>query len=133
MGPMPLMRPEPRYFSIPLADVDCVWSLSEVCESQNLIIAVDASVRAISPIRLFFSQSVPGSARSCRCAVRGVPDRDVFILSVAQIGPGPVLIAAAIFVYSRSGALRGTGLLVWAIFCVCVRRGAIPGAPVASG
>jgi len=42
----------------------------------------------------------------------------MFILSVAQIGPGPVLIAAVIFVYSRSGALWGTGLLVWAIFCV---------------
>ena len=56
-------------------------------------------------------------------AVAGVPfaaflTAVMFILSVAQIGPGPVLIAAVIFVYSRSGALWGTGLLVWAIFCV---------------
>jgi predicted PurR-regulated permease PerM len=55
-------------------------------------------------------------------AVAGVPfaaflTAVMFILSVAQIGPGPVLIAAVIFVYSRSGALWGTGLLVWAIFC----------------
>jgi predicted PurR-regulated permease PerM len=42
----------------------------------------------------------------------------MFILSVAQIGPGPVLIPAVIFVYSRSGALWATGLLVWAIFCM---------------
>ena len=56
-------------------------------------------------------------------AVAGVPfaaflTAVMFILSVAQIGPGPVLIAAVILVYSRSGALWGTGLLVWAIFCV---------------
>ena len=56
-------------------------------------------------------------------AVAGVPfaaflTAVMFILSVAQIGPGPVLIAAVIFVYSRSGALWGTGLLVWAVFCV---------------
>ena len=55
-------------------------------------------------------------------AVAGVPfaaflTAMMFMLSVAQIGPGPVLIAAVIFVYSRSGALWGTGLLVWAIFC----------------
>jgi predicted PurR-regulated permease PerM len=42
----------------------------------------------------------------------------LFILSVAQIGPGPVLIRAVIFVYSRSGAVWSTGLLVWAIFWV---------------
>jgi predicted PurR-regulated permease PerM len=71
-------------------------------------------------------------------AVAGVPfaallTAVMFILSVAQIGPGPVLIGAVIFVYSRSGALWGTGLLVWAIFCVAfdnvvrpmlIRRGA---------
>ena len=56
-------------------------------------------------------------------AIAGVPfaaflTAVMFILSVAQIGPGAVLIAAVIFVYSRSGALWGTGLLVWAIFCV---------------
>lgn len=71
-------------------------------------------------------------------AVAGVPfaallTAVMFILSVAQIGPGPVLLAAVIWVYSRSGALWGTGLLVWAIFCVTgdnvvrpmlIRRGA---------
>jgi predicted PurR-regulated permease PerM len=56
-------------------------------------------------------------------AIAGVPfaallTAVMFILSVAQIGPAPVLIGAVIWVYSRSGALWGTGLLVWAIFCV---------------
>jgi predicted PurR-regulated permease PerM len=55
-------------------------------------------------------------------AIAGVPFATLltavmFILAVAQIGPGPVLIGAVIWVYSRSGVLWGTGLLVWAIFC----------------
>jgi predicted PurR-regulated permease PerM len=57
----------------------------------------------------------------------------MFILAVAQIGPGPVLIGAVIWVYSRSGPIWGTGLLIWAVFCgtfdnflrpVLIRRGA---------
>lgn len=57
----------------------------------------------------------------------------MFILAVAQIGPGPVLIGAIIWVYWRDGAVWGTGLLVWSIFCVTfdsflrpmlIRRGA---------
>jgi predicted PurR-regulated permease PerM len=56
-------------------------------------------------------------------AIAGVPFATLltavmFILSVAQIGPAPVLIGAVILVYSRSGVLWGTGLLVWSIFCV---------------
>jgi len=49
-----------------------------------------------------------------------VPDRgDVHSVGRAKIGPGPILIAAVIFVYSRSGRPVGYGLLVWAIFfCV---------------
>jgi predicted PurR-regulated permease PerM len=41
----------------------------------------------------------------------------VFILCVAQIGPGLVLIPAVIWVYSTRGAVWGTGFLIWAIFC----------------
>ena len=71
-------------------------------------------------------------------AIAGVPFAPLltalmFILAVAQIGPAPVLIAAVIWVYFRSGVLWGTGLLVWSIFCatfdnflrpVLIRRGA---------
>jgi predicted PurR-regulated permease PerM len=41
----------------------------------------------------------------------------IFMLCVAQIGPGLVLIPAVIWVYSTRGAAWGTGFLVWAIFC----------------
>jgi len=54
--------------------------------------------------------------------VAGVPFAAVltalmFILAVAQIGPVPILIAAVVWVYNRSGAAWGTGFLVWAVFC----------------
>ena len=57
----------------------------------------------------------------------------VFILAVAQVGAGPVLIPAVIWVYAREGALVGTVFLVWATFCgtfdnvmrpMLIRRGA---------
>jgi len=57
----------------------------------------------------------------------------VFVLSVAQLGPGLVLIPAVIWVYARSGAVWGTGFLVWAVFCatfdnilrpILIKRGA---------
>jgi predicted PurR-regulated permease PerM len=71
-------------------------------------------------------------------AVAGVPFVAVlsglmFVLCIAQVGPGLVLIPAVIWVYVKSGAAWGTGFLVWAIFCltidnfvrpVLIRRGA---------
>ncbi|MFI5317769.1 MAG: AI-2E family transporter YdiK [Myxococcota bacterium] len=56
-----------------------------------------------------------------------------FVLSVAQIGPAPVLLGAVIWVYEVDGVLWGTAFLVWAILCssvdnvirpVLIRRGA---------
>ena len=41
----------------------------------------------------------------------------MFILAVAQVGAGPVLIGAVIWVYAKSGAVWGTGFLLWAVFC----------------
>jgi predicted PurR-regulated permease PerM len=40
----------------------------------------------------------------------------IFMLCIAQVGPGLVLIPAVIWVYSARGAAWGTGFLVWAIF-----------------
>jgi predicted PurR-regulated permease PerM len=71
-------------------------------------------------------------------AVVGVPfamflTAVMFVLAVAQVGGGPVLIGATIWVYMKNGAVWGTGFLVWAIFCgtldnfvrpVLIRRGA---------
>ena len=41
----------------------------------------------------------------------------IFILGVAQVGAAPVLIGAVVWVYMKSGAVWGTGFLVWAILC----------------
>ena len=41
----------------------------------------------------------------------------IFMLCVAQVGPGLVLIPAVIWVYATRGAWWGTGFLLWAIFC----------------
>jgi predicted PurR-regulated permease PerM len=40
-----------------------------------------------------------------------------FMLCIAQVGPGLVLIPAVIWVYSTRGAVWGAGFLLWAIFC----------------
>ncbi len=55
-------------------------------------------------------------------AVVGVPfaallTAATFILAVAQIGPVPLLIGVVIWVYSKNGAVWGTGFLLWAILC----------------
>jgi len=57
----------------------------------------------------------------------------MFILSIAQVGPGPVLLAVVIAVFIKRGVAWGTALLVWAIVCsvidnvlrpVLIKRGA---------
>jgi predicted PurR-regulated permease PerM len=40
-----------------------------------------------------------------------------FILAIAQIGPVPLLIGVIFWVYSKSGAVWGTGFVAWAILC----------------
>jgi predicted PurR-regulated permease PerM len=55
-------------------------------------------------------------------AIAGVPYAAIltalmFILSVAQIGPAPVLIPAVVWVYFHAGAGTGSVFLVWAIIC----------------
>lgn len=55
-------------------------------------------------------------------AVAGVPFASVlialvFVLTVAQLGPGLVLLPATVWVYEAHGTAWGTGFLVWALFC----------------
>jgi predicted PurR-regulated permease PerM len=71
-------------------------------------------------------------------AIAGVPFAAiltalVFVLSVAQVGPALVLIAATIWVYETRGPVWGTGFLAWSIVCstfdnfvrpVLIKRGA---------
>ncbi|HEY8154388.1 MAG TPA: AI-2E family transporter YdiK [Myxococcota bacterium] len=54
--------------------------------------------------------------------VAGVPFASIltaliFVLCIAQIGPGLVLLPTAIWVFSTQGAVWGAGFLVWAIVC----------------
>lgn len=54
--------------------------------------------------------------------VAGVPFATIltalmFLLAVAQVGAGPVLLGAVIWVYAKSSVAWGTVFLVWAIFC----------------
>jgi predicted PurR-regulated permease PerM len=48
----------------------------------------------------------------------GILTAVIFMLCVAQFGPGLMLIPAVIWVFSARGTVWGTGFLVWAIFCV---------------
>jgi predicted PurR-regulated permease PerM len=71
-------------------------------------------------------------------ALAGVPFASIltaiiFVLCIAQVGPGLVLIPSVFWVFSQRGGVWGTGFLIWAIFCltfdnflrpVLIRRGA---------
>jgi predicted PurR-regulated permease PerM len=71
-------------------------------------------------------------------AVAGVPFAGVltavmFVLGIAQIGAGPVLIGAVAWVYWQGDAAWGTALLIWSVLCmsldnvlrpILIRRGA---------
>ena len=55
------------------------------------------------------------------------------MLAVAQIGAGPVLLAAAVWVYFAKGGAWGSAFLIWAVVCtlldnvirpLLIRRGA---------
>ncbi|MDX2168017.1 MAG: AI-2E family transporter YdiK [Deltaproteobacteria bacterium] len=71
-------------------------------------------------------------------AIAGVPFVAVltvlmFVLAVAQIGAGPVLLGAVVWVYTHHGGMWGTVFLVWAVLCggldnvlrpILIKRGA---------
>ena len=102
--------------------------------------AVHLAARAVRAVALgvIVTAIVQSVLAAIGLAIAGVPFTTiltalVFMLSVAQIGPGLVLIPAAIWIYARSGAVWGTGVLVWAVFCgtfdnflrpVLIKRGA---------
>jgi len=102
--------------------------------------AVDLAVRAVRAVALgvIVTAIIQSMFVAIGLVVVGVPFAAIliavaFMLSVAQIGPGLVLIPVTIWVYVRDGAIWGTGFLVWAVFCgtfdnvlrpVLIRRGA---------
>jgi len=88
---------------------------------ENAIHLAAQAVRAVAlgVVVTAIAQSVLGGIG---LAIADVPFAAIltavmFILAIAQIGAGPVLLVATIWVYSKSGAAYGTVFLVWAVFC----------------
>jgi predicted PurR-regulated permease PerM len=90
-------------------------------EGENAIQVAGRAIRAVA-LGVIVTAIVQSALIGLGLAVAGVPFAIIlvalsFILSIAQIGPMPVLVGATIWVYSRSGVAWGTGFLVWAIAC----------------
>lgn len=106
-------------------------------QGTNALYLAAQAVRAVA-LGVVVTAIVQSAFGAAGLAVAGVPfvpilTALIFILAVAQVGAGPVLIPAAIWVYLRSGPLWGTLFLAWTFFCVTfdnllrpllIRRGA---------
>lgn len=104
---------------------------------QNSMHLAMLAIRGVA-LGVVVTASLQAALSGIGLAVAGVPFAriltvGIFVLAIAQIGAGPVLIGAVIWVYSHSGVGWGTVFLVWAIFCgtfdnflrpVLIKRGA---------
>jgi predicted PurR-regulated permease PerM len=104
---------------------------------QGALVLAMQSIRAVAAgiVVTALAQSILGGIG---LAVAGVPFAGVltaamFVLGIAQIGAGPVLIGAVAWLYWKGFAGWGTGLLVWSVLCmsldnvlrpILIRRGA---------
>jgi len=91
-------------------------------EGENAVHLAAQAVRGVA-LGVVVTAIVQSGLAGIGLAVVGVPFAAIltalmFILAVAQVGAGPVVIPAVIWVYFKSGAVWGTGFLVWAIFCL---------------
>ena len=89
---------------------------------ESMLHLAARAVRAVA-LGVVVTAVVQSGLAGIGLAIAGVPFVSVltalmFILGVAQVGPAPVLIAATIWVYAKSGAVWGSGVLVWGIFCL---------------
>jgi predicted PurR-regulated permease PerM len=88
---------------------------------QSMLHLAAQAIRAVA-LGVVVTAVVQSGLAGIGLAIAGVPFVRIltalmFILGIAQVGPGPVLIAATIWVYAKSGAVWGSAFLVWAIFC----------------
>ena len=88
---------------------------------ENAVHLAGQAIRGVA-LGVVVTAILQSTAAGIGLAVAGVPFATIltavtFMLCVAQIGPGLVLIPAVIWIYSTRGAVWGTGLLVWSIFC----------------
>lgn len=106
-------------------------------QGENAVHLAGQAIRGVA-LGVVVTAILQSAAAGIGLVIVGVPfaailTAVIFMLCVAQVGPGLVLIPAVIWVYSTRGAVWGTGLLVWAIFCgtfdnflrpLLIRRGA---------
>ena len=90
-------------------------------EGQNAVRLAGQAIRGVA-LGVVVTAIVQATLAGIGFAVAGVPfvailTAVMFILAVAQVGAGPLLIAVAIWVYARRGVAWGTGFLGWAVFC----------------
>jgi predicted PurR-regulated permease PerM len=90
-------------------------------QGESMLHLAGQAIRAVA-LGVVVTAVVQSSLAGIGLAIAGVPFVRIltalmFILGIAQVGAGPVLIAATIWVYAKSGAVWGSVFLVWAIFC----------------
>ena len=88
---------------------------------ENAVHLAGQAIRGVA-LGVVVTAILQSTAAGIGLAVAGVPFATIltavtFMLCIAQIGPGLVLIPAVIWIYSTRGPVWGTGLLVWTIFC----------------
>jgi predicted PurR-regulated permease PerM len=88
---------------------------------ESMLHLAGQAIRAVA-LGVVVTAVVQSGLAGIGLAIAGVPFVRIltalmFILGIAQVGAGPVLIAATIWVYAKSGAVWGSAFLVWAIFC----------------
>jgi predicted PurR-regulated permease PerM len=106
-------------------------------EGEKVVTLAGKAVRAVA-LGVVVTAIVQTAFAGIGLAIAGVPFASIlvaliFVLSVAQLGPGLVLLPATVWVYETRGVVWGTGFLAWAIFCstfdnflrpVLIKRGA---------
>jgi predicted PurR-regulated permease PerM len=104
---------------------------------ENTVHLAARAVRAVA-LGVVVTAMVQSALVGVGLAVAGIPFVTilvalVFVLAVAQVGPGPVLLPVTIWIYARSGTVWGTAFLVWSIICgtldnvmrpILIKRGA---------
>jgi len=90
-------------------------------QGENAVHLAAQAIRGVA-LGVVVTAIVQSGLSGIGLAIAGVPFATIltalmFILGVAQIGAGPVLIGAVIWVYTKSGAAWGTAFLVWALLC----------------
>jgi predicted PurR-regulated permease PerM len=90
---------------------------------QAALLAVQA-IRAVA-LGVVLTAVIQTALVGLGFAVIGVPFAAIllalsFMLSVAQIGPTPILIGVVVWVYSTQGAAWGSAYLLWAVLCAAI-------------